>query len=210
MNFLERVYRITHRKSLKNGGKVPYWWKYSIGTVLMKPIRKFLSAVVIPTIPFNNVRVAMYRLCGYKIGKYVFIGLRCYLDDMCYDMITIEDNVGISYGVFFALHGQRQQHHTLLIKENTHIGEDLVIGSKCMIGAGSLVNKSIPDNSVAVGVPVRILPPKDKQCTPEITPLATAFNVCGGGVNTKPTANYYHTKTRSKCRKHFKRVDFYL
>ncbi len=169
MTLLERIYRLTHRKYLNNGGKIPRYWKYSITVALKKPIRKIFSNVVIPILPFNGWRIALYRMCGYKIGKNVFIGMRCYFDDLCYDLLTIEDNVGISYGVYFALHGRRQEHHTLTIKKDSHIGmramilarEDMVIGENCMIGAGTLVNRSIPDNSVAVGVPCLILPPKD-------------------------------------------------
>ena len=56
---------------------------------ILKPIRKWGSTIVIPSIPFNNLRVQCYRWCGYKIGKNVFIGMRCYLDDMRYDMIEI-------------------------------------------------------------------------------------------------------------------------
>jgi maltose O-acetyltransferase len=33
----------------------------------------------------------------------------------------------------------------------------MTIGSNCVIGAGALVKKSIPDNSIAVGVPARIV-----------------------------------------------------
>ena len=169
MTIAERFYRLTHKTAIANGEQVPHYWKYSVMTIIAKPIRKFMSAIILHSIPFNNLRITLYRLCGYKIGKNVFIGMRCYLDDTCYDMMKIGDNVGISYGVYFALHGRRQGHHTLEIKDNTHIGmramilahEDVVIGENCMIGTGTLVNKSIPDNSTAVGVPFRILPPKN-------------------------------------------------
>lgn len=78
----------------------PYHCYYSLLTIISKPIRKWFSAVLIPTIPFSNLRVQCYRWCGYKIGKNTFIGMRCYLDDMCYDKIEIGNNVTISYGVF--------------------------------------------------------------------------------------------------------------
>lgn len=165
MSLSEIIYRVTHRKAIKDGGEIPYYWKYSIFTIIAKPIRKFFSAVIIPTIPFNCIRIFSYRLCGYRIGKNVFIGMRCYLDDMCYDKITIEDNVIISYGVFFACHGRNQSHNQILIKKGAYIGmrasiiarEDLEIGENSIIGACTLVNKSIPDNCTSVGIPNRIL-----------------------------------------------------
>lgn len=68
-------------------------------------IRKYLNVVIIPTIPLNCLRIWGYRLVGFKIGKSVFIGMRCYLDDVMVEAITIEDNVTISYRVTFACHG---------------------------------------------------------------------------------------------------------
>lgn len=66
MSILKVVYKITHPKTADKD--IPYYWQYSLVTVIKKPIRKFFSAVIIPTIPFNNIRVIGYRLCGYRIG----------------------------------------------------------------------------------------------------------------------------------------------
>lgn len=115
------------------------------------------------------MRIVGYRLCGYKIGKDVFIGMRCYLDDMCYDKIVIGDHVTVSYGVYFACHGRKQGHNLLIIRDGAYIGmkaaivarEDMEIGEKAVVGACTLVNRSIPANATAVGIPCRIL--KDKQ-----------------------------------------------
>ena len=90
----------------------PYYCYYSIWTIIFKPIRKWFSAVLIPTIPFTNLRVSCYKWCGYKIGKNVFIGMHCYLDDVCYDLMEIGNNVTISYGVYFAGHGRNQGHNS--------------------------------------------------------------------------------------------------
>lgn len=166
MTLLERIYRLTHKaKPGEKELRVPYYWKYSLWTIFIKPIRKFFSAVVIPTIPFNGLRVFCYKLCGYKIGKNVFIGMRCYLDDMCYDKIVIEDDVTISYGVYFACHGLKQGHNMIILRKNSYIGmrasivarHDIEIGCNAVIGACSLVNKSVPDNATSVGIPIKIL-----------------------------------------------------
>lgn len=165
MTIAERFYRVTHKKYIAEGGKIPYYYKYSLKKIITKPIRKFISAVVIPTIPFNNLRIAMYRLCGYKIGKNVFIGMRCYLDDMHYDKIIIEDNVTISYGVYFACHGRKQRPSIIVLKRNCYIGmrasiiapTNIEIGEFAIVGAGTLVNKSVPSNKVSVGIPNKIL-----------------------------------------------------
>lgn len=152
-------------RKLRPGKEVPYYCYYSVWTIICKPIRKWFSAVLIPTIPFNNLRVQCYRWCGYKIGKGTFIGMRCYLDDMCYDLIEIGDNVTISYGVYIACHGRKQGHNKLVIRDGAYIGmkasivarQDIEIGEKAIIGACSLVNKNIPAGTTAVGIPCKII-----------------------------------------------------
>lgn len=132
--------------------------------------RKWMSAKVIPHMVLNGWRVFFYRLCGYKIGKHVFIGMRCYLDDLEPKMLTIEDNVTISYGVYFACHGKNQEHMPITIKRGAYIGMrasiiskksgelyGVTIGENAIVGACTLVNKDIPDGATAVGVPCRII-----------------------------------------------------
>ena len=133
--------------------------------------RKWLSAKIVPYMVFNSWRVCFYRLCGYNIGKNVFIGMRCYLDDLAPELFTVEDNVTISYGVFFACHGRKQEHTPITIKKGAYIGmrasvisgrNGVTIGEKAMVGACALVNKDVPDFTTAVGVPCRIIDKQEK------------------------------------------------
>lgn len=160
MYLIEKYYEKVLKKD------TPYYAKYSLWTIIWKPVRKYLNVVIIPNIPFTNLRVAMYRWIGFTIGKNVFIGMKCYLDDVAVDKLTIEDGVTISYGCYFACHGKGQVHMPIKIERGVYLGmrsnilagkEGIVIGEKSIIGAGSLVNKSIPPNTSAVGVPVKIL-----------------------------------------------------
>lgn len=156
------------------GEKAPYYFDYSLFTIITKPIRKFVAQVIAPNCPFNRLRVSIYRLCGFKIGKNTFIGMKCYLDDMCYDLLVIGDNVTISYGVYFACHGKNQGHYPIVIEDSAYIGmrasiiskskngKGVRIGAGSIIGAGSLVNCSIPAGMVAVGVPCRIISQESK------------------------------------------------
>ena len=146
-------------RRLKRGGK-------SFARKVKDAVRKWMSAKIIPNMVLNGWRVFFYRRCGYKIGKHVFIGMRCYLDDLEPKMFMVEDNVTISYGVFFACHGRRQNHTPITIKKGAYIGmrasvisgkNGVTIGENAVIGACALVNKDIPDNATAVGVPCRIL-----------------------------------------------------
>ena len=128
--------------------------------------RKSISAGIAPYVILNPVRIFLYRLCGYKIGKNVFIGMRCYLDDLEPKLFTVEDNVIISYGVFFACHCKNQSHTPITIKNGAYIGmranvvsgkNGITIGEGAVIGAGTLVNKDVPAGTTAVGVPCRII-----------------------------------------------------
>ncbi len=146
---------------------VPYYAKYPIWLIVWKPIRKFINVVIIPNVPFANIRIFLYRyFVGYQIGKNVFIGMKCYLDDLEPQSTIIEDNVVVSYGCYFALHGINQKHTFIKIKKGAYLGmratiiagnEGITIGENTFVGAASLVNKSLPDNVKAVGVPAKIL-----------------------------------------------------
>jgi len=153
-----------YKKVLKK--EPPYYAKYSLTTIIWKPIRKYINVVIIPNVPFTNLRVALYRMIGFNIGKNVFIGMKCYLDDVAIEKMIIEENVTISYGCYFASHGKDQGHTMIHIKQDAYIGmrcnilsgkKGITIGEKSIVGAGSLVNRDIPDNTKVVGIPIRIV-----------------------------------------------------
>ena len=158
--------KVNHKPAPKN-------YDYSIFAIIVKPIRKFFTNTVAPLCPFNFIRITIYRACGFKIGKHVFIGMHCYLDDMCYKLMSIGNNCTISYGVYFACHGRNQEHYPIIIEDGAYIGMraailsknvknefGVTIGKKAVVGACSLVNKNIPDGATAVGVPCRIVETK--------------------------------------------------
>jgi acetyltransferase-like isoleucine patch superfamily enzyme len=159
MKTIELIYRILRKP-------VPNYEKYPLSLIIWKPIRKYINVVIIPNIPFTPIRIILYKALGFKIGKNVFIGMKCYMDDMEPSNTIIEDGVSISYGTYFAGHGKWQGHTTIHIKKNAYIGmrcniisgkDGITIGENAVIGAGSLVNKSVPENAVAAGCPVRVI-----------------------------------------------------
>jgi len=157
------------------GRPVPYYAEYPLRLIVWKPVRKWLNVVLIPNIVFTRLRVALYRLIGYRIGRHVFIGMKCYLDDVDPALTTIDHNAVISYGTYFAVHGPGQNHTPIHIKENAYIcmrctivsgREGVTIGRNAVIGAGSLVHQSIPDNAVAAGCPARVLKIRETEAGP--------------------------------------------
>ena len=165
MRLLKWIYEKRHKKP------APYYYNYSLWSILTKPIRKWLTNSVAPNSPFNCIRILLYRMCGFKIGKHTFIGMKCYLDDLCYDLLTIGNNCTISYGVYFACHGRNQGHVPIRIEDGAYIGmraniisknkdaskEGVIVGRNAVIGACTLVNCDVPEGATAVGVPCRII-----------------------------------------------------
>lgn len=120
---------------------------------------------------------------NYLRSKGVKIGKRCILrspgstriDTQRPELITIGNNVDMNKNFQILTHDWgslvfRAKYHDLLnstgkvvIGDNIYFGTDVIvlggatIGNNCIIAAGSIVTKSIPDNSVAAGVPCRVL-----------------------------------------------------
>ena len=92
--------------------------------------------------------------------------MRCYLDDVEPKLLTIEDDCTVSYGVFFACHGEKQPHTPITLKRGSYIGmranivsgkNGVTIGENTIVGACSLVTKSLPANVTAAGVPCKVI-----------------------------------------------------
>lgn len=169
MSISKWLYKVINKK------EPPENYESSLLSVMKKPLRKWLTNSVAYRCPFNRLRVNLYRFAGFKIGKNTFIGMHCYLDDMCYDKLIIGSNVIISYGVYFACHGRNQGHYPIIIDDGAYVGmrasiisknadetdNGIYIGKNAIIGACALVNRNVPQGKTAVGVPCRIVEEKD-------------------------------------------------
>lgn len=121
--------------------------------------------------------IEYYRAQGIRIGKNCIFRSPKHttIDLMRPSLITIGDNVdmndhftimGHDFGhrVFLPIFGEfLSSSGAVSIGNNVYFGTNViilkggVIGDNCIIGAGSLVNKPIPSNSVAAGVPCRVI-----------------------------------------------------
>jgi acetyltransferase-like isoleucine patch superfamily enzyme len=97
-----------------------------------------------------------------KLGYKTDIGAFTYLNAK--HGIVIEDYVQIgAHCAIYSISTIDQKEGEVLLKENCRIGSHTVImpgitvGRNSIIGACSLVNRDIPDNVLAVGVPARII-----------------------------------------------------
>ena len=92
-------------------------------------------------------------LDGAKVtfGDYVFIAPNCVFSTAGHPLDTEQRNRGLEYA------------YPITVGDNVWFGASVTvlpgvtIGSNTVIGAGSLVNRDIPDGVVAVGNPCRVL-----------------------------------------------------
>lgn len=115
---------------------------------------------------------ACAKYLGVKVGK----DCRIYTNKFGVEpfLITIGDRVTITSGVRFITHdgslwlitdekGRRYKYKQIKICNDVFIGVNSIllpgvtVGEKCIIGAGSVVTKSIPLNSIVAGVPARVI-----------------------------------------------------
>jgi len=121
---------------------------------------------------YNSYTIAEYfREQGAQIGENCFfsissIGSEPYL-------VKIGNHVGVAGGVQFLTHSlgwnyrdripDLQLFGPIEIEDNCNIGvnvlilPDVVIGKNSIVAAGSIVTKSIPPNSIAAGVPAKVI-----------------------------------------------------
>lgn len=158
MKLLEKMYERRHGRPAPRHIR-----ENSLFSAVWRQIRKFLNVSIIPFIPFNPLRIWLYRLIGFKIGKGVFIGMQCYLDDYAPRRMVIEDKVTVSYRVTFACHGPRTDEPRLILREGCYIGCCAVllggveIGPYATVGASAMVNRDVEPMTTVVGVPAKVI-----------------------------------------------------
>lgn len=162
----------------------PYWWirllqplyiKKGKGAVIYRSVRKDLP-------PFHQFRLGKYSVIeDYSclnnavgdiiIGDYTRIGLH----NTIIGPVCIGNHVNLAQGVVISglnhnytdvttlIDNQGVCTSPILIKDDSWIGANVVvtagvtIGRHCIVGAGCVVTKDIPDYCIAVGNPTRII-----------------------------------------------------
>jgi len=121
---------------------------------------------------YNSYTIAEhFRSQGAQVGNDCFFSVRS-LGNEPY-LVKIGNHVGIASGVRFLTHSLGWNYRDRIpdlqifgkieIKDNCNIGVDVIIlpdvtiGENCIVAAGSVVTKDIPPNSIAAGVPAKVI-----------------------------------------------------
>lgn len=141
----------------------------------MKPLSKLTDILkfILFKIGSNEIRTSIARNWGVKIGSGCRISV-CRFGSEPY-LISIGNNSEVTYGVTFITHDggtwifRKNNEFTgnkfgpIIIKDNCMIGinsiilPNIEIGPNSVIGAGSVVTKNVPPNSVYAGNPAKFI-----------------------------------------------------
>lgn len=119
--------------------------------------------------PFSKMRVFFHRLRGVNIGEDVEIGYYVLIDNVYPERVTIEDGVTIGGRTTILAHDESSLYtdsgeeiiKDTRICEKAFVGVHSVIlagvtiGKRAIVGAGSVVNKDVPENTKVAGVPAK-------------------------------------------------------
>jgi len=137
-------------------------------------LKKILK-LIYPLAFSQFMRKCILKSSGYLVGKNVYLPASLKISDISYrrNNVIIHDRVSIGPGVLI-ITDSSPNHSRLakifpLVSKRVVIGQDtwvganvtilpgITVGKCCVIGACSLVNKNIPDNSLAYGNPIRVI-----------------------------------------------------
>lgn len=137
-------------------------WKKKI----LKPLARIM--------PISNLRIAVLRMCGYSIGKEVFIGEDLIISDNIHDKkVIIGDRVSVAPRVTLVTNSApnlsrirpyiKEVNGIIKIEKDAWIGAgaiilpDITVGEGAVVGAGAVVIKDVPPYTVVGGVPAKVI-----------------------------------------------------
>jgi len=141
----------------------------------MRAVIKKVLKLLVKQMPMYQLRSAMLRLCGYRIGKDVYIGEDLIIIDEPSDrgMVSIGDRVAISPRVTLVVSSRPNfsriapyvpvKHGPIIIENDVWLGTGVVvlpnitIGEGAVVGANSVVTRDVRPYTIVGGSPARLI-----------------------------------------------------
>jgi len=135
-----------------------------------------LGRIMAAHFPLNALRIIGLRMCGFKVGKKVYVGsglLLTMFNNRSDCMLEIGDRVAIAPRVTLVLASDanwsklnkiiKPVEGKIVLENDCWLGtgvivrSDVTIGNMSIIGAGSVVTENIPPFSIATGSPAKVV-----------------------------------------------------
>ena len=138
----------------------------------MRKIRNTIYMLLAYACPNNKMRQWMHRRRGVHIGKNVYLGMFCFLDNLHPEYIYIEDNASVNAGTMILTHFNPMKRYAavfqaqmapVLIKEGAIVAvrstimPGVCIGKNAVVSAGSVVDKDVADCTIVKGNPMKVV-----------------------------------------------------
>ena len=182
MNIIKKIYHIFFKRDIVSKIYLKKFETFGKNSVLYKPLYikgKENICIGDNTTILNNARIQVYNDIT-KLNSKLYIGNSCYIgynnSFLVGENIIIEDGVLMASNILISsenhsINPELDKYFSMQplvckeikIGEGSWIGEKVSIlagveiGKKCIIGCNSVVTKNIPDYSIAVGNPARVI-----------------------------------------------------
>ena len=163
---------ISEQFYIQQGHEVPYYEETQKRTFKQKctKVKNTVLLLLAYSCPNNSLRIKFHRWRGVHIGKNVYIGMFCFLDNLQPTYIYIEDNASVNAGSMILTHFNPMKRFSglfqasvnpVLIKEGAIVAvrstilPGVCIGKNSVVTAGSVVDKNVPDYNMVRGNPAK-------------------------------------------------------
>ena len=139
-------------------------------TFVYRKIRNIILFWLAWFCPLNSWRVRMHRWRGVHVGKCVYIGMMCNIDNAYPECVFLEDNISLAGNVTIIAHSNPFKHFEgvieakvapVVVRKGAWVSVKSVllggadIGEYAIVSAGSVVSNKVPAYTMVVGNPAK-------------------------------------------------------